>query len=310
VSAPRARPVSLPLAPSAAVPKKRGRDWTDELRASVTTVDELARVLVLSEEELQGARRAEAMGLPLRITPYYLGLVDREDPRCPIRLQVVPRIEEGSESPGDLADPLGEEAHERRAAPRAALPRSRPPPRHRSLRRLLPLLHALAAWSGDGGGADLRCPSCLAPAFAYLEAHPEVRDRHRQRRRPAHDLHVAPRGVDRAHPRASRSVETIRLATRVIDAVRTPIGKYAGGLAAVRPDDLAALMIEALIRRVPALAPRVDQVVFGATNQAGEDNRNVARMAALLAGCPSRSPPSPSTASADRASRPWATPRG
>ncbi len=72
----------------------------------------------------------------------------------------------------------------------------------------------------------------------------------------------------------------------VIDAVRTPIGKYAGGLAQVRPDDLAALMIEALIRRVPALAPRVDQVVFGATNQAGEDNRNVARMAALLAQLP------------------------
>jgi acetyl-CoA acyltransferase len=65
----------------------------------------------------------------------------------------------------------------------------------------------------------------------------------------------------------------------VVDAVRTPIGKYAGGLATVRPDDLAALMIEALIKRVPSLAPRIDQVVFGATNQAGEDNRNVARMA-------------------------------
>jgi 3-oxoadipyl-CoA thiolase len=72
----------------------------------------------------------------------------------------------------------------------------------------------------------------------------------------------------------------------VIDAVRTPIGKYAGGLATVRPDDLAALMIEALMRRVPALVPRIDQVVFGATNQAGEDNRNVARMAALLANLP------------------------
>ena len=70
----------------------------------------------------------------------------------------------------------------------------------------------------------------------------------------------------------------------VIDAVRTPIGRYAGGLATVRPDDLAAHVIEALIGRVPSLAARLDHVIFGATNQAGEDNRNVARMAALIAG--------------------------
>jgi 3-oxoadipyl-CoA thiolase len=70
----------------------------------------------------------------------------------------------------------------------------------------------------------------------------------------------------------------------VIDAVRTPIGRYAGGLATVRPDDLAAHVIEALVRRIPSLAPRLDHVIFGATNQAGEDNRNVARMAALIAG--------------------------
>jgi 3-oxoadipyl-CoA thiolase len=70
----------------------------------------------------------------------------------------------------------------------------------------------------------------------------------------------------------------------VIDAVRTPIGRYAGGLATVRPDDLAAHVIEALMRRIPSLTPRLDQVIFGATNQAGEDNRNVARMAALIAG--------------------------
>ena len=70
----------------------------------------------------------------------------------------------------------------------------------------------------------------------------------------------------------------------VIDAVRTPIGRYAGGLATVRPDDLAAHVIEALVGRVPSLAARLDQVIFGATNQAGEDNRNVARMAALIAG--------------------------
>lgn len=72
----------------------------------------------------------------------------------------------------------------------------------------------------------------------------------------------------------------------VVDAVRTPIGRYAGGLASVRPDDLAAHVIRALVSRTPALAASVDHVVMGATNQAGEDNRNVARMAALLAGLP------------------------
>jgi 3-oxoadipyl-CoA thiolase len=72
----------------------------------------------------------------------------------------------------------------------------------------------------------------------------------------------------------------------VIDAVRTPIGKYRGALAGVRPDDLAAHVLAALVRRNEAAASRLDQVVFGATNQAGEDNRNVARMAILLAGLP------------------------
>lgn len=72
----------------------------------------------------------------------------------------------------------------------------------------------------------------------------------------------------------------------VVDAVRTPLGRYGGGLATVRPDDLAAHVLTALLARTPALAGRVDHVVFGATNQAGEDNRNVARMAALIAGLP------------------------
>jgi 3-oxoadipyl-CoA thiolase len=72
----------------------------------------------------------------------------------------------------------------------------------------------------------------------------------------------------------------------VVDAVRTPLARYGGGLAQVRPDDLAAHVIAALARRSPRLADRVDQVVFGATNQAGEDNRNVARMGLLLAGLP------------------------
>lgn len=72
----------------------------------------------------------------------------------------------------------------------------------------------------------------------------------------------------------------------LVDAVRTPIARYRGALARVRPDDLAAHVMDALLKRSPSLAPRVDHVVFGATNQAGEDNRNVARIAALLAGLP------------------------
>jgi acetyl-CoA acetyltransferase family protein len=73
----------------------------------------------------------------------------------------------------------------------------------------------------------------------------------------------------------------------VVDAVRTPVGKFGGALATVRPDDLAATVIKALLRRNPSLDPaRIDEVYFGAANQAGEDNRNVARMASLLAGLP------------------------
>jgi acetyl-CoA acetyltransferase family protein len=73
----------------------------------------------------------------------------------------------------------------------------------------------------------------------------------------------------------------------IADAVRTPIGKYAGGLAKVRPDDLAAGTLKSLLARTPGLDPaRIDDVVLGDANGAGEDNRNVARMATLLAGLP------------------------
>lgn len=77
----------------------------------------------------------------------------------------------------------------------------------------------------------------------------------------------------------------------VVDAVRTPFGKYNGGLAGVRPDDLAAHAIRGLLARTPALDPsRIEDVYFGNANGAGEENRNVARMAALLAGLPTSVP--------------------
>jgi len=73
----------------------------------------------------------------------------------------------------------------------------------------------------------------------------------------------------------------------IIDAVRTPIGKYGGALSSIRPDDLLAHVIKALIQRNPGIdVAAIEDVIAGDANQAGEDNRNVARMAALLAGLP------------------------
>lgn len=73
----------------------------------------------------------------------------------------------------------------------------------------------------------------------------------------------------------------------IVDAVRSPIGRYGGALSSIRPDDLLALMLRSLLSRNPSLDPSaVEDVIAGATNQAGEDNRDVARMAVLLAGMP------------------------
>src|ERR1700749_1286999 len=80
-------------------------------------------------------------------------------------------------------------------------------------------------------------------------------------------------------------------AAYVLDAVRTPFGRYGGGLSGVRPDDLGAHAVRSLLERSPSLDPaQIDDVLFGDANQAGEDNRNVARMAALLAGLPTSVP--------------------
>lgn len=79
----------------------------------------------------------------------------------------------------------------------------------------------------------------------------------------------------------------------VYDAIRTPFGRYGGALAGVRPDDLAAHVVRAIVDRSPALAAapeRIDEVAFGNANGAGEENRNVARMATLLAGLPTSIP--------------------
>jgi lysine 2,3-aminomutase len=177
----------------------------------VRTVDALANALELTPDELSGARRAEQEGLPLAITPYYLSLCDRRDPRCPVRMQCVPRAEEARTVPGDLADPLGEVAHE--VAPHLV---QRYPDRV-----LLLATDRCAVYCrfctrsrmvGDGGGAVSL--ERLEPAFAYVAAHPEVRDVIVSGGDP---LAMATDRIERlvARIRAIPTVETIRLATRV-----------------------------------------------------------------------------------------------
>ncbi len=87
-------------------------------------------------------------------------------------------------------------------------------------------------------------------------------------------------------PHAAASGKVNDMATYVYDAVRTPFGRAGGALSGVRPDDLAAVVMKATIERTGLDPARIDDVIFGDANQAGEDNRNVARMGALLAGFP------------------------
>jgi lysine 2,3-aminomutase len=204
-------------------------EWQSQLRDSVRTVDDLARALVLSPEELEGARRAEREGLPIAITPYYLSLCDRRDPTCPIRRQCVPRSEEAHEVPGDLVDPLGEVAHE--VAPHLV---QRYPDRV-----LLLATDRCAVYCrfctrsrivGDGGGP---VPfEKLAPAFTYIEAHPEIHDVIVSGGDP---LAMATPRLEAivARIRAIPTVDTIRLATRV--PVTLPMRITDELLAALRP---------------------------------------------------------------------------
>ena len=76
----------------------------------------------------------------------------------------------------------------------------------------------------------------------------------------------------------------------IVDALRTPIGNLGGSLASIRPDDLAALVLKALVERSRLDPALIEEVFLGCANQAGEDNRNVARMSLLLAGLPVKVP--------------------
>lgn len=188
-----------------------GAHWKRELQQTLRSAAQLNEALHLTPEELEAARRAEAQGFPLAVTPHYLSLIDREDPRCPLRAQVVPQAAEGRAGRGDLRDPLGEEAHE--VAPELI---QRYPDR-----ALLLVSDRCAVYCrfctrsrmvGSGGGP--RSLARLEKAFSYLAEHAEIRD-------------VIVSGGDPLAMSTSRivgivealrrieSVETIRLATRV-----------------------------------------------------------------------------------------------
>ncbi len=189
--------------------------WKWQLKNSIRTAAGLDRALGLSEDEFIAAERAEKAGFPLAVTPYYLSLIDRNDPNCGIRRQVIPQADEGKEGRGDLRDPLGEEEHE--VAPELV---QRYPDR-----TLLLVSDRCAIYCrfctrsrmvGAGGGP--RNLAKLQEAFDYLRRHPEIKD-------------VIVSGGDPLAMKTERlvsiiealreidSIQTIRLATRVPVAV-------------------------------------------------------------------------------------------
>jgi lysine 2,3-aminomutase len=184
-------------------------DWRWQLRHAITDVVALASSLSLTSLELEGARRASHAGLPISITPYYLALCG-DDATCPIRKQCVPVELEARAAQGDLEDPLGEVAHE--VAPHLV---QRYPDRALLLATDRCSVYCRfctrSRMVGDGGGA--RSLEELAPAFAYLASHPEVRDVIVSGGDP---LTLSTERLKKLllSIRAIPSVETIRLATR------------------------------------------------------------------------------------------------
>jgi len=206
----RRLPSASPNGASLTAASDAGLTWTDELRRSITSVAELADRLHLTDDERQGALRAERAGLPIGITPYYLSLADPHDPACPIRRQCVPHLAEEREVPGDMVDPLGEKAHEAASDLVCRYPD----------RALLLVSDRCSVYCrfctrsrmvGAGGGA--RTLEQLAPAFHWLAEHPEVRDVIVSGGDP---LVMSTDRLARviARLRLIPSVETIRLATR------------------------------------------------------------------------------------------------
>lgn len=186
-------------------------DWRWQIRHAVKTVRELDRVLQLSREERAGAETAEHAGFPFLLTPYLLGLCSKEEPGGPLRRQFIPHAHEQRSTPGDLADPLGEVAHQ--VAPELI--------RRYPDRALLLTTDQCAAYCRFctrsrlvGSGEGPRSLQRLGPALTYLRAHTEIRDVILS----GGDVLVQSTARITAVVAAVRSiphVETIRIATRV-----------------------------------------------------------------------------------------------
>lgn len=253
-------------------------DWRAQIRGAITSLAALEEHLELTPAEREGARLAEAQGLPISITPYYLSLCDRADASCPIRRQCVPVADEGREVPGDLVDPLGEVAHE--VAPHLVQ-------RYPDRVLLLATDHCAVYCRfctrsrvvGDGAGAvpDDR----LAPALAWIRDHAEVRDVIVSGGDPlAMATDRLARLIERV--RAIPHVETIRLATRV--PVTLPMRVTPELVRALRPfhplwvmthfnhpKELSPQAIEACERLADAGFPVMNQTVLlrGVNDDAG-----------------------------------------
>ena len=171
-----ARVTTLPVydaTPRDPAPAFDPADWQSQVRCSVQTLEALERALRLTEHERAGVERALSGGFAMAITPYYLGLCDPHDPRCPVRLQCVPQIAEAEIKRGDLRDPLGEEAHE--VAPHLV---QRYPDRALLLAtdRCGVYCRFCTRSRMVGGGGGARSATQLSAAYAYLRAHPEICD--------------------------------------------------------------------------------------------------------------------------------------
>jgi lysine 2,3-aminomutase len=244
-------------------------DWRWQLRHAIGSVEELAAAIPLTASELEGARRAERQGLPLRITPYYLSLIETQNPECPVRRQCVPDARESVTVDGDLVDPLGEVAHE--VAPHLV---QRYPDRVLLLAtdRCAVYCRFCTRSRMVGAGDGAVSIEELAPALSWLKAHPEVRDVIISGGDP---LAMATDRIVRV-VRAVRdvpSVETIRLATRV--PVTLPMRITSELLAALRPlhplwvmthfnhpRELSPQAIEACNRLADAGFPVMNQTVL------------------------------------------------
>lgn len=204
-------------------------EWRWQLQHSITSAHALATELALSEAERMGAERAEREGFPISVTPYYLGLVDKHDPACPIRRQVVPTVRESDVARGDMRDPLGEEAHE--VAPDLV---------QRYPDRVLLLVSdrcsvycrfcTRSRMVGAGGGA--RSLQRLEPALDYIRSHPQISDVIISGGDPLVMSTAKLVSIVQA-VRDISSVQTIRLATRV--PVTLPQRITAELLSALRP---------------------------------------------------------------------------